>query len=222
MTRCFILALLLSSTAGAEELTRGFRLELLGPATPYARVLHEISPRRGVVVASISKIFTADFGRREEVSVLDEAALNGLSATLGGLDACQLPDETRPNPRSVYRLTCGEGGGFTVHDPHLSLEPRYAKVIAALRGFIARRAPRVEFRDPLLRPGEFGWLRVDAAPTARVYVDGVALEGQTPISDRAAVGTRVIELEPIEGGARHRYEVQVEPKRTTSLVVELS
>lgn len=214
---CWLALALLS----APPVARGFTLEMTGPGTPYAQVTYEIAPQRGVIVASISKVFTADFGHREEVSVLDEGALKQITAILDALGACQLPDARREAARRAYRLRCSASGGFQVDDPAQQVDPRYAQAISRLRGFIERRVPPIHFRDPLLRPGEFGWLRVEATPTARVYIDGIALEGETPLAAPLPVGARVIELEPAQGGARQRYEVRVEEGRTTSLVIEL-
>lgn len=218
------LLLTLAAPARADDADH-VRLTLSGPATPYAAVTWEVARERGAVVVGLEKRFAPGFGHRAEVGLLTDADLNALLDALAALGAFTLPARTVETPRTVYTLSIQQGRRrhrVTVHDPEWSPDPRARAVFARIRAAVAAHTDPIPFRDALVLPGEYGTLHLRATPPATVALDGVPLEGRTPITDlRLTTGRHRLTLTPLSGGEARDYDVTIEPGKTTSLVVEL-
>jgi len=204
------------------------RIELRGPATPYDRIIMEVTERRGARLAVLEKHFALGFGRREKVGLLLPADHERLLERLSALGAFELGSTRGPAHRAEYVVVIARGGRrhrFVVHDPAQQPDARYRRIIAEVRATVPRHAGDVAFRDALLLPEESGLLRIDARPAARVTVDGVALTETTPIGGLPLLaGTHRIRLVPVvapAGAAGAGYTIKVERGKTTTLNVEL-
>lgn len=221
-----VLLLCLAPTAyaapgGADQV----RLELSGSATPYAKVTYEVAPRRGAVIVGVRKAFAEGFGHRDEVGLLTAEDLDALLAELDAMGAFALPPRTSKSRRARWTLTIRWGDKrrvLTIDDPGLADDLRYRALVDRVVMAVEAELDPILFRDPMLLPGEAGRLRLSARPPARVAINGLPVEGKTPMNDlRLPVGTHTITLTPVSGGDAHPYEVRIEAGKTTSLAVEL-
>lgn len=224
-----VLALLalrpLPASAGEGD---GVRVELTGAATPFDRVVMEISERRGACLALVAKSFAAGFGRQEKVGLLLPEDHARLLDRLRALGAFELPSTRGPARRAEYTVAIFQGGRrhrFVVHDPAQQADARFRRILAEVRETAVRHAGDVPFRDALLLADESGVLRIKAQPEAHVEVDGVALVEPTPIDGLPLpVGTHHVSLVPLEAtsdDAGRAYTIKIERGKTTTLNVEL-
>lgn len=218
-------AVLLSAPALAAA-PDGVRAVLTGPSVPYHEVVYEIAEKQGTVVATVVKRFAADFGRRDAVALVPTDEWETLLDRLEAAGLFSLPDATDgPPPRAVWRVEARRGGKahrFVVHDPATRPDGRHLALIDGIREAVSARTEALPFIDALLLPAESGQLRVRSQPSARVAVDGLPVEGTTPLSGLPLlVGAHAIRLTPAAGGAAQTYDVRIERGKTTSLVVEL-
>ncbi len=199
----------------------GVRVEISGPAVPYAQVVYELGPQGGAVVASVVKTWAAGFGQRDRVGLLPAEVLPGLLGQLRGMGAFELRSRRRKGHRVRYTVRLrsqGRSHSFVVDDP----TGRHAKVVAFVRAQVLEHAGEVPFVDEMLLPAEAGVLRVRSRPVARVEVDGRPVPGQTPVAAlKLRPGRHSVRLESLDGARKNEYEVMIEVGKTTSLSVEL-
>ncbi len=218
---CFLYALPSAVVATEGD---GVRVVLTGPGTPYARVEFSVLEKRGSVVATVSKTFSGPFGRREKVGLLAGDEFHALLEALAGQGAFGLPSRPHEGGQAVYTVeltTKGRHHRFEVADPELLDDPRYLEVIRRVRAVVGEHAGTIAFQDRMLLPGEGGVLRVSSTPPARVWLDDIALPGETPIAGlRVEAGPHKVRLQTATG-LTETYEVKVDVGKTTSLNVEL-
>lgn len=223
MPRVQLLLLASLATAHAAD-GDGVRLSMSGSATPYARVEFALVEKRGTVVAEVVKTFAAGFGREERVGLVPRDEYRATFAALAGMGVFTLPTATgRPDSGVTWTVEARRGATvhtFSVDDPQLKRDARYADVLAKVRAVVTGHAGQIPFRDRMLLPSEAGLLEVKATPRARVWLDGVEQVGWTPLKARVAGGGHRIRLVS-EAGLTRDYEVKVDVGRTTSLSVEL-
>lgn len=219
-----LLSLLMAAPATAAEVDE-VRLELTGSATPYARVTYEVATRRGAIVVGVRKAFADGFGHRDEVGLTTADELDALLAELDAMGAFALPPRVVDGPRARWTMTVQRGAKRRVlrmDDPGLTDDLRYRALIDRIIAAVNTEVDPILFRDPMLLPSEAGRLRLSSRPPARVSIDGLPLDGQTPMTDlRLPVGAHQILLTPVSGGEPHPYTVRIEAGKTTSLAVEL-
>ena len=127
--------------------------------------------------------------------------------------------------RPIYELSWQDGErGWTaaIADPYSHPDARYARFIDVVRQATLDAAGRVAFHPPTRVEGGTGFLFIDSVPGARVFVDGVELDEGTPVlSYPTSPGSHTIKLVNDKHGLTRSYKVRVEPRRTTSLEVDL-
>lgn len=211
--------------APAADLEAGVRVTLTGPGTPYAEVVHEVGRRHGTVVVSVRKTFAAGFGHRDEVGLLTDDDLEALLDGLVALGAFELASSPRKDHRARHRVEIAWKGRhhvFEVDDPELQADERYGRLITRVRAAVGHAAGVVPFQDAMLLPEEAGRLNIVADPPARARIDGVVIEGTTPLGGlRLPAGSHRVELTPVGGGPARTYDVKIEVGKTTNLTVNL-
>ncbi|MFZ4578546.1 MAG: hypothetical protein ACOYOB_09155 [Myxococcota bacterium] len=129
------------------------------------------------------------------------------------------------SPVPLYELSFrlnGKENTILVADPYRLDDRRYAAFIDAVRQLAVATAGDIGYQAPSGPTGQEGYLFIDSVPGAKVSVDGVALDAETPIlSYPVSPGSHLVVLENERLGLRREYKVRVQPGMTTSLEVDL-
>ena len=215
-----------SARAGDDDYVRW---SLVTPApSPYHTIRYEITKRRPATTAV----------HRRNLPGLDES-LHGLGlltpeesdaafAEVRAADALALVDAPAASPRpSTLTWECevrldGKESKFEVADPLLQPDRRYARLFLAVREVVRARAGELPFRNVFFPADERGWVNIESVPTARVFVDGLDTQLDTPLyAYEISAGSHTIRLVDKDGAHDRTYTVRVEAQGTTTLRVDL-
>jgi hypothetical protein len=131
------------------------------------------------------------------------------------------PTSSVPLYELSFRLN-GKENTILVADPYRLDDRRYAAFIDAVRQLAVATAGDVGYQAPSGPSGQEGYLFIDSVPGAKVLVDGVALDMETPIlSYPVSPGSHIVVLENERLGLRREYKLKVQSGMTTSLEVDL-
>lgn len=202
----------------------GVRITLSGPAVPYATVAYEVASKRGTIVATVEKQFAADFGQRSEVAILTRQDLDVLLVELAGLGLFSAQSAQVDGARAALTVEARWGDRavrVTAPDPSDRPDSPLARIARRVRGAVTRETGRQPFGDQMLLPAERGRLRLTSRPAARVRLDGVTLDGRTPMLDvTVTAGPHTLDLSS-DAGPTRTYTVQVDVGKTTAVDVDL-
>jgi hypothetical protein len=203
----------------------GIRLELSGPACPYEKVVYEVTRKRGAVVVTVVKAFRQGFGRHERVGLLDDAAFTVLMARIAQTQVGRVSQRKKPAHRLRRRVQVnwkGRESRIVVDDAVAFEDVEVLAVWKAVRAVVRARTRPAPFWDAMLLSDEAGFLRVQSKPVARVFVNGVDTQSNTPLSSlRLPAGKHLIELRSTADGEPYDYPITIEIGKTTVLAVEL-
>ena len=174
-------------------------------------------------------IFKRGPGAAEARSALGLVPPEALEASLAGLEGCGLRAlrDAAPvkNPHESWVITIVTGEGvrrLIVSDPGRQGDGRHGACLEVLRGLAEGHAGLSAARDVSLPQEELGFLQVDSAPRARVWIDGADTGEEAPVQGLPLrVGEHVVTFVEARRGLRKSYTIRIMAGMTTNLDVAL-
>lgn len=125
----------------------------------------------------------------------------------------------------VFELSFRLGGRentVLVQDPFALPDRRYAQFILAVRDLSIQVAGDIGYHAPTGRDGEQGYLFIDSVPSAKVWIDDVQLNEETPVfCYTLAPGVHVVRLRSDKHELQRDYKVKISPGQSSALEVDL-
>jgi len=215
-----------AARAGEDDYVRW---SLVAPApSPYHTIRYEITKRRPATTAVHRKNLPGLDESLHALGLLTPEESDAVFAIVHRVMATPLVDAAAPRPRAdALTWQCdvrldGVDRRFTVTDPLRQADRRYAALFLAVRDVVLERAGPLPFRNVFYPAGERGWINIESVPAARVWIDDLDTELDTPLyAYEIAAGTHTVRLVDKEGGHDRTYTVRIETQGTTTLRVDL-
>jgi hypothetical protein len=204
----------------ADEARWSVTLELSTALSPFSKVEFFVRKRGDSGLVALVRDYAVDIRAEQNSRLVTEEELREFAAIV---NECVRIDDVRfsqeehgstlhGTQRRLY-VTRENAQGFVVGE---SLETCSVLV----RDFVLERVELEPYRHPFWEQGEFGTLRLGANSAARVRIDGVPLEGITPISGiRLPPGTYRVEWTQLESGEVRTETVDVVAGQLTAIGV---
>ncbi|MCC6625579.1 MAG: hypothetical protein IT385_30355 [Deltaproteobacteria bacterium] len=206
------------------------RWSLVTPApSPYHTIRYEITRRRPATTAVHRRNLPGLDESLHALGLLTPEESEAAFSAIRAADALSLPDAPAPAKVGPGTLTwqCdirldGTSRKIVVAEPLTQPDRRYAALFATVRDLVLLRAGPLPFRNVFFPSDERGWINIESVPAARVFVDGLDTELDTPLyAYEVAAGTHTIRLVDKEGQLDRTYSVKIEAQGTTTLRVDL-
>ena len=236
LSLCLLLAtsapsLVAPARAGEDDYVRW---SLVTPAaSPYHTIRYEITKRRPATTAVHRRNLPGLDESLHALGLLTPAESDAAFASVRAADALTLPDApsataagAKAGPGTLIwhcdvRLD-GQDRRIVVAEPLLQADRRYARLFSAVRDVVLARAGPLPFRNVFFPTAERGWINIESVPAARVWVDGLDTELDTPLyAYEVAAGSHTIRLVDKDGQLDRTYTVRIEAQGTTTLRVDL-
>ncbi len=206
-------------------------LKVTGGFTPYRSVSYEVLWRGRTAVVNHYRSLVNYDEALHEMRLCEREELQRLLKDLSDAGALTLPSAPTPKVRVGalrYEIEIRPGGAkgkvhtFTVDEPDAQPDPRYARIVRRVRGFVVRATGELPFRNVFFDPGTFGFLNLTSVPAARVEIDGRDIGLETPLYGyELASGVHEVRLIDPKSGAERRHNLRVEPGMTTIVHIEV-
>ena len=196
--------------------------------SPYSSTQYEVLWRGRVAVASHYRTLV---NYDEPLHGMRLVPREGFVALLDAVErdgAFALPDAPTPGtaPAALrYEVEVRRGKRhhvFRVSCPDAQADPRYDRIVRAVRRYVLRYAGDLAFRNVFFDAGELGWLNLTSVPVARVIVDGQTLGHETPLYGyELRAGEHRVRLESVTGGLTREHTVRIQGGMTTILHMDM-
>lgn len=205
------------------------RWSLVPPAaSPYYMIRYEITKRRPATTAVHRRNLPGLDEGLHALGLLTPDESDALFAAVRKADALSLPDARGAAHRAGELVwDCevhldGKDHRFTVTEPMTQADRRYAALFRIVRDAAVRFAGELPFRNVFFPAGQRGWVNIESVPAAKVYLDGLDTQLETPLyAYEVAAGSHEVRLVSGDGRFDRTYTVRIEAQGTTTLRVDL-